>query len=244
MAIRFRFRAIPFVATVLLVALGISLGQWQQRRVVEKLTQQALLDERGAGAPLQIGAGQVALDAIQYRPVTVTGQFLPQWAVYAENRPLTGRTGFYVLMPLRIANTGMHVLVVRGWLPRHSAERARIMPYATPSGQVTVTGIARAGIARVHQLGEPPPVTPGAIVQNVTVAEFAKGSGLAMQPFVIEQTAPASADDKLERSWPAPSLDVNKNKGYAFQWYALAVMALLFFLITGFKRGKNDKPSE
>jgi cytochrome oxidase assembly protein ShyY1 len=30
------------------------------------------------------------------------------------------------------------------------------------------------------------------------------------------------------------------HQGYAFQWYALAVMALLFFVITGFKRDPNN----
>jgi hypothetical protein len=31
----FRFKWVPFAATVLLVALGVSLGQWQERRAAE-----------------------------------------------------------------------------------------------------------------------------------------------------------------------------------------------------------------
>jgi surfeit locus 1 family protein len=27
------------------------------------------------------------------------------------------------------------------------------------------------------------------------------------------------------------------HRGYAFQWYALALMALLFFIVTGFRNG-------
>jgi cytochrome oxidase assembly protein ShyY1 len=89
------------------------------------------------------------------------------------------------------------------------------------------------------QLGATPALKPGAIVQNAGVAEVAGASGLAMQPFIIEQTAPAGAEDSgLVHDWPAPDLGVDKHRGYAFQWYALAVMAVLFFVVTGYRRGK------
>ena len=48
MRISFRFRPIPFVATVLLVALGVSLGNWQERRAAEKIALQAKLSARAA----------------------------------------------------------------------------------------------------------------------------------------------------------------------------------------------------
>jgi surfeit locus 1 family protein len=41
------------------------------------------------------------------------------------------------------------------------------------------------------------------------------------------------------RGWPRPSTGVEKHRGYAFQWYALAGMALVFFVVTGFRRGKK-----
>eukprot|EP01032_Pedospumella_encystans_P022491 gene22491-25485_t len=54
------------------------------------------------------------------------------------------------------------------------------------------------------------------------VAEVAAASGLRMQPFIIEQTAPAGAGDSgLSHDWPAPATGVDKHRGYAFQWYAL-----------------------
>jgi len=32
---------------------------------------------------------------------------------------------------------------------------------------------------------------------------------------------------------------VEKHRGYAFQWYALAAMAFIFFVVTGIRRGKK-----
>jgi cytochrome oxidase assembly protein ShyY1 len=238
MRISFRFRPIPFVATALLVALGVSLGNWQQRRADEKIALQQKLTGRGAGAPLVIGPELVAAAPLEYRRVRVTGQFVASYPVYLNNRPQDGRAGFYLVMPLKLAGSDTHVLVARGWLPRNSVDAASIAPYDTPAGSVTVDGIVKASVGHIMQLGSPEPVKPGAIVQNIDPAQFAQASGLKLQPFFIEQGGPGA--DGLVRNWPAPALGVEKHQGYAFQWYALAAMALLFFMITGFRRGTNQ----
>lgn len=240
MRISFRFRPIPFVATVLLVALGVSLGQWQDRRAAQKIALQDKLSARAADAPLQLSAAPLAAGPLEYRHVSVTGQWVRDWPLYLNNRPQNGRAGFYLVMPLRIDGSATHVLVARGWLPRHVAQANKLPPYATPGGTVTVEGIVKAGVGRIMQLGTPEPVRPGAIVQNIEPAQFAQASKLALQPFFIEQSGPAPAAEGLVRDWPAPSLGVEKHQGYAFQWYALAAMALLFFVITGFRRGTDQ----
>ncbi|MDQ1922876.1 SURF1 family protein [Massilia pseudoviolaceinigra] len=242
MRIGFRFRAIPFVATVLLVALGIALGRWQDGRAAEKIGLQQAITARAGAAPVVLGAAALTPAQVELRPVTATGTFVRDWPLFLNNRPQEGKAGFYLLMPLRIEGTDMHVLVARGWLPRYTGQYDRLPQFDTPAGTVTITGLARAGMGKVMQLGTAAPVAPKAILQNLTPAEFAQASKLAVQPFFIEQSGPAPAGDKLVRNWPAPSLNVEKHQGYAFQWYALAVMALLFFVITGFQRGtkQND----
>jgi cytochrome oxidase assembly protein ShyY1 len=225
------------MATVLLVALGVSLGNWQERRAAEKIALQQKFAERGAGQPLVVGADLVAAEPLEYRRVKVTGQFAGSYPLYLNNRPQDGRAGFYLIMPLKIAGSDTHVLVARGWLPRDSADAAKIAPYATPAGTLTIDGIARASMGHIMQLGSAEPVKPGAIVQNIDPAQFAQASGLKVQPFFIEQGGPGA--DGLVRNWPAPSLGVEKHQGYAFQWYALAGMALLFFVITGFRRDRD-----
>jgi cytochrome oxidase assembly protein ShyY1 len=89
------------------------------------------------------------------------------------------------------------------------------------------------------QLGTPAALQPKAIVQNTSPAEFAQASGLDLLPVVIEQTGPSLPGETLIRDWPAPSLDIDRHKGYAVQWYALALMAFLFFVITGFRSGRS-----
>lgn len=242
MRIGFRFQAIPFVATVLLVALGIALGRWQDGRAAQKIALQQQMTARAGAPPQAIGAALLAAGDVELRPVSVSGTFVSDWPLFLNNRPQEGKAGFYLLMPLRIEGSNTHVLVARGWLPRYTGQFDRLPEFATPAGTVTITGMARASMGHVMQLGTAQPVAPKAILQNLSPDEFAKASRLTVQPFFIEQSGPAPAGDKLVRNWPAPSLNVEKHQGYAFQWYALAVMALLFFVMTGFRRGtkQND----
>jgi surfeit locus 1 family protein len=234
--LRFTFRPVPFIATVLVVALGVSLGQWQDRRAAGKIALQQQLAARSVAAPLVLGDALLDPQDAEFRKVRVTGEFLRDWPLFLDNRPQENRTGFYLLMPFKIAGTQRHVLVARGWLPRNNAEHDKLPPFATPEGTVTIEGVARAGMGHVMQLGTPAPVRPQAILQNLEVAEFAAASGLAVQPVFVEETDAGQPGDGLKRAWPAPALNVEKHKGYAFQWYALSAMALLFFVFTGFKQ--------
>lgn len=244
MPISFRFKLIPFVATALLVTLGIQLGNWQERRAAQKISAQDKLAQGNLAGPLTLTGAPLEAGAVEFRRVTATGQFVADWPLYLDNRPYQGRSGFYVLMPFKIAGSNMHVLVQRGWLPRDSAQHDKLPAYATPTGEVTLEGVARLNPGHVMQLGTAPPLTPNAIVQNADPLQVAEQSGLTMQPFVLQQTAPATPggdDARMARDWALPAMSVEKHQGYAFQWYALAAMAVVFFVVNGFRRAKPAK---
>lgn len=234
---KFRFRWIPFVAAVIVAAIGFSLGQWQMRRASEKLTIEARQQARESDAVMDIGSDIRQPEEVEFRRMKIRGEFVPEWTVYLDNRPYKGAAGFHVMTPMKIANSDMHVLVARGWVKRDVADRAKLPPISTPAGTVEIEGVARRAPGHVLQLGKAETLQRGAIVQNVDASEFEKAAGLKMQPFVLEQIG--DMQDGLVRDWPRPSTGVEKHQGYAFQWYALAVTALLFFVATGFRRGKE-----
>jgi surfeit locus 1 family protein len=239
MRLRFRFRTVPFFATLILVLLGIALGNWQSRRAAEKSALQARLEQGMAAPPLMLDGGANDPAALEFHSVIVTGEFVPDWPVFLDNRPQGGHAGFILLMPFKIAGADKYVLVARGWLPRNTAEHDRLPPYTTPAGRITLEGRVVRQLARVMQLGTPAPLKPNAIVQNTAPGEVARASGLDVLPLMVEQTGPATPGEGLVRNWPAPSLDIDRHKGYAVQWYALAAMAFLFFVITGFRSGRR-----
>jgi cytochrome oxidase assembly protein ShyY1 len=239
MRLRFRFRTVPFIATLILVLLGIALGNWQTRRAFEKTALQARLEQGMAAPPQVLDGGAIDPARLEFHRVIVTGEFIPDWPVFLDNRPSASRSGFILLMPFKIAGADKAVLVARGWLPRNAAEHDRLPAFTTPTGRVTLEGRAVRQLARVMQLGTPPALQPNAIVQNTSPAEVAGASGLDLLPVVIEQTGPSLPGEALVRNWPAPSIDIDRHKGYAVQWYALAAMAFLFFVITGFRSGRS-----
>ena len=235
MRIRFGFRWIPLYATIAVVTIGILLGNWQLRRADEKRAIETRMTQRQALPPLAVGTKKEDPAEIEYRHVSVQGEFDGAWPVYLDNRPQAGSPGFYVLMPFKIAGSQTQVLVQRGWVALDPHHRSAITLPPLPAGPVDLQGIAVRNPGHVMQLGEATPLTPGAIVQNVTVEEFATAAKRDMQPFVIEQTS--VSQDGLVRDWPLPSAGIDRHLGYAFQWYGLAATAFLFFVVTGFRHG-------
>lgn len=239
MPFRFRFHLIPFVATVLIMGLGLALGQWQTRRALEKEAIEAKLSARETAVPALLSSGVIStVDELEFRRVRVKGEFVREWPIYLDNRPHQGAAGFHLLMPFRIEGSDICVLVMRGWIPRNGVDRTRLPPLETPTGPLMIEGVVRRNAGHVMQLGSAAPLQPNTIVQNVELADFSAATRLPLQPFVLEQTSPVA--DGLTRDWLRPSTGADKHRGYAFQWYGLTMMAGIFFVVTGFRRGTRQ----
>lgn len=238
MRFAFRFRPVALIAALIVALIGILLGNWQQDRAAYKTDLQARQLARAAEPPFTLGPTTTAAPDLEFRRVRVHGEFIAGWPVLLANRPRGSQSGFYLAMPFKIADSDMHVLVLRGWLPRQ-AEFDKLPTFATPAGPVTIEGRLVLSAGKVMELGDGPPLAPGAAVQNLTPQTLAQASGLRLLPFVVQQTLPATSADLMARDWPLAEAGIDKHRGYAFQWYALAALALLFYVMTGFRRGSR-----
>jgi cytochrome oxidase assembly protein ShyY1 len=222
---------VPTLAALALVAVTVSLGNWQMRRADEKRALHARHEAASRDAVVRVPGGDLDPASLEGRRVVARGELLPRWTVFVDNRTHKGIAGFYVLSPLRMTGSERHVLVLRGWVASDPRERSRLPDLATPAGEVEIEGIAQLDLEHVLELGRSAPPGPqDRLWQNADVASFARWSGLAMQPLVVRETvAPRvgadERDDGLVRDWPDPGSGVEKHLGYAFQWYALAVLA-------------------
>jgi surfeit locus 1 family protein len=234
---RFHFRPIPFIACIVVFAIGIALGNWQTRRAAEKQGMADALKKQSTKPAYAINGKMLSSEKVAFRPVKARGKFNSQWAIYLDNRPLNGVAGFYVLMPLQLENSDDVVMVMRGWMPRNPVDRKQLATLNTPEGIVEVDGVVRTSSGNVMQLGTPDKLHANAIVQNVTTQEIAKITGWKVMDLMLEQHS--DNGDGLKRDWPAASFGIEKHQGYAFQWYGLALMTLIFYVVTGFRRGKK-----
>jgi surfeit locus 1 family protein len=208
----FRPRAWALALAVAGCAAGIALGHWQSDRAAQK---------RAAAAAVE----QVAL----------RGEFRLEYTVFLDNKTYRGRPGYEVVQPLRVAGGG-HVLVNRGWVAAPPT-RDRLPQVRTPGGEVALSGVR---LQRFAQALAPEAAKPeGMVWQNVTLAGFAAWSGLALEPWVLEQHSPT--DDGLLRDWPRAGSGVEKHESYALQWYSLAALSLILFLALSFKKIEQRK---
>ncbi|WP_457422449.1 SURF1 family protein [Roseateles sp. P5_E7] len=214
------------VAALLGAALTARLGVWQLDRAAQKVSIQRALDAETQRPAL--GNAELAGTDQLHRRVVLRGNWVAERTVWLDNRPMDGRVGFFVVTPLRLAGRADAVLVQRGWAPRHSAERNRLPPLATPAGEVEVVGRLAASPSRLYELGEG---SAGAIRQNLDPAAFGIEAGLTLLPLTVVQTdGAAGTDDGLLRHWPAPELGLHKHYGYAFQWFSLCALILVLYV--------------
>jgi cytochrome oxidase assembly protein ShyY1 len=192
-------------------AAGVLLGNWQAGRAEQKR----------------------ALAAAQER-MTLQGSFDAKHTVLLDNKMHNGRPGYQVVQPLRLAN-GRHVLVNRGWLPA-AATRAQLPAVRTPGGEVSLQGLRLDHLPRAY---EPAGSRhEGTVWQNVSIAEFAAWSGLALEAYVFEQHS--ALDDGLVRDWPRPDAGVEMHESYALQWYSLGALSLILFFALNIKIEKPN----
>jgi surfeit locus 1 family protein len=232
-----KIRWLPALLILLVIAVTVRLGFWQRDRAHQKEALQAHITQFENARAEPVSRAPVALKEIEFHRVRARGSFVADKVVYLDNRPYNDQPGFYVVMPFKLADGG-YVLVNRGWLPRNIADRTTIEPYATPSGEIEIEGIARADATRAYELGQGGSDAHQLIRQNLDVGAYAAETGLPLQPFVIEQLS--DDGDKLVRDWPAPDTDVERNYGYMLQWWGMAVAALGFGLYAARRAAKKE----
>ena len=209
------------LAAVVVAGMTFSLGQWQLRRAAQKEGIQAAIDAKNR-LPVLDGRALVATKNIAdevYRQVAVQGVWQSAHTVYLDNRPMSGRTGFWVMTPLALQGTGQMILVQRGWVPRDFSDRTRLPEVTTPDGLVTVQGRIAPPPSKLYQFKG---VDTGPIRQNLDLAAFRLETGLPLLEASLLQTGAPS--EGLMREWAAPNLGVDKHYGYAFQWFGLCAL--------------------
>lgn len=237
MPVRYQFqpRLITTLAAGAGIALALAAAWWQLGRAHGKEALAAKLAAFSRGPAVPLTAAEVKAEDLEWRRVTVSGRFAPSYAVLIDNRIRRGVAGFHVVMPLEIGKTpagvSRYVLVNRGWIAG-AGDRSRLPGVRTPESTVQVSGIAVVPGRRFLELSTG--VTEGRVWQNLTIDRYRAAFPIAVQPVVIRQESPL--EDGLAREWDPPDLGVDKHYGYAFQWLALAVTVLVFYLVTHVRR--------
>lgn len=213
------------------IAAGILLGQWQTDRARQKIVIAEAMTQLASAPAVQVGAAELAADGLEHRRVEARGQFDPKGLVLLDNRVRKGRAGYEVVMPLRIPGSDVHLLVNRGWIAG-TGDRSRLPEVPTPATEVTVTGIAVVPGKNMYELSAD--AIEGQVWQNLSIERYATHMRYRIQPVLVRQTN--DLQDGLVREWSISEREINVHRSYAFQWYALAALVFVVYLVMSLKR--------
>lgn len=215
------------VATLVAVGATASLGFWQLSRAAEKQARHEAVEAQGAKSPLTAESLMAASDTknLLHQRARLRGSWVPKHLVFLENRPMDGRVGFVVVMPFVLEGGRGALAVQRGWVPRGFDDRSRVPQIRTPEGFVEIEGRMALPPSDLYSLGEP---MAGAIRQNLALPQFRQETGLALLPLTLQQTG--ASTEGLLRDWPVVNLGVEKNYGYAAQWFGMAALFAALYL--------------
>jgi cytochrome oxidase assembly protein ShyY1 len=240
------------VSALLVIAIGCSAGFWQLSRAQTKIALAANLKARQEMPILSANERPFDLEEVSERRMTARGRYIPDAAIWLDNRPRpipeggagnVAHAGFYLMMPLKLEGREEVLWVNRGWAPRNNESRELLPQIETPAGIVNIEGIAFAHPGKVYALGsEGQNVDPNKprIAQNFDLVAEAKLHGWIQEPFILrlEETG---TNDGLLREWAPLTTGVDRHYAYAFQWFALAILGFLFWLVSGLRQYWRNK---
>ena len=241
---RYRFLLRPgwlaALATLLvLTAAFVGLGLWQFDRAhrTHRISA-AELAERGTPAPLNrlLADGGVTDAKSVGREVVMSGTFDAAHQLLVPDRVLAGRTGAFVITPLKLDDGGV-VVVNRGWTDQDVAPPA-------PSGPVAVTGwlalpestdavpeaaVSAAAADPEHRIA----AIDIAVLVNKWPEQLDRAYVSALSPAQDGLTAvPAPPPPSGKTSWNILNL------GYTVQWWVFGIVAIWWF-VTYVRRTAN-----
>jgi len=238
-------RAWAAALTVAGVGLFVSLGSWQVGRAHEK---QALVESfrRGASTSVELAPG-IDFDTLpRYQHVRAAGQYEPGRQVLIDNMPSqAGKPGYRVLTPLRRAGTQRLLLVDRGWVPLgESRELLPEVQVATSERLVAgrLDGLPAPGV-RVGEAATPGDTRWPRVLNFPRQADLEQALGEPVEARIL-LLDPAEPDG-YERAWrPAMQFGPERHYGYAVQWFAFALAALVIFISLSLRRVDAGTPTD
>jgi len=219
------------LAVCLVMAAGcVRAGFWQWSRYELRTAINARIEANIGAPPVAVdrltAVGAHLPQALEWRPVTVTGRYDEAHQMLVRNRPLDGANGFHVLVPL-VSPSGSAFLVDRGWVASAASATASPDVPPPPTGQVTV--VARLRPAEPGPAGTPD--LPAGQVRRIAVGELAAGLPYPVYGAYGELVTERPPATRQPAALPEQTENAALNLGYTVQWFMFALIALVGWVV-------------
>ncbi|KAA3643567.1 MAG: SURF1 family protein [Chloroflexi bacterium] len=226
----------------------VRLGFWQ----LDRLDQRRVFNQRVLA---QIDAPEMTLDAdaltsdlynMEFRHVSVTGQYDFYEQVVLRNQAWNNQIGFQLLAPLKIEGTDEVVLVERGWIPAEN-DMPESWAQFDQTGTVTIHGMLRRpeeliGVTNFEAQDDASGRQTSWLSVDLEALSFQTGYDLLP---VYVQELPQGEDF----SPPVPveadiEITEGSHLGYAFQWFTFATIAGIGFPLFMYRELRKEEVEE
>jgi cytochrome oxidase assembly protein ShyY1 len=207
------------------------LSWWQFSRREERVQRIELVLNNYDSTPLSFGEVKWEIDpatklaTLEWHPVILEGNYLPDKALLVRNRPLSGTPGFLQLVPFALKD-GSVVMVERGWLPAAS-------DITQPLTNPLPTDASRTLIVRLRQ--SEPDLGRKSVAGQLDSIDLLEAQ--AINPELAIETRfygrlvnESPASERAPIAMPKPSVDEGNHLSYALQWLLFGIMALAAFI--------------
>jgi surfeit locus 1 family protein len=241
--VTFKPTLIPSLITAVVLSLLLTLGFWQLSRARHKEDLQVAFATQSNLSHVPIEQIDLGATASRYRRVVAQGRYDTAQQILMDNQVQDGQAGYHVYTPLRLSDSELAILVNRGWVPLGPSRRQ--LPDVTMS----------AAVASVHgRLSQP--VNPGIllanpestgawprVVQHVDYDELAAALGYPLAPAIM--LLDPDAEQGYRRDWRplAEGFGPERHRGYAAQWFSLAIALLAIYIVVNTVRNARPTPN-
>ncbi len=242
MAIQFKPKLAPSIATLIVLPILMSLGFWQVDRAEFKRQKMDEYTARSEQEALKLKATDspdlIKTADAMYQKFVVSGQYDAQHSFLIDNRVHQSQIGFYVVTPFRLGQSNNMILVNRGWI-KGKRYRSELPEFKTTTKKISIKGTGYIPSKNFFAMGNVKinPQQFPAVIQNIDFPAISSVLKMKVYPFILR----LEPGDKsgFVREWKVITSSPEKSESYAAQWFTMGLVVLLLFLRSCFKSNQE-----
>lgn len=218
------------LALLAFIFIGIfcGLGTWQLSRAKQKEVLLANFDERLKATHRTSAELALSSDWRFYR-ARLHGYFDNEHTFLLDNKTFHGQVGYEIYTPFKAEGLLFPILVDRGFIPL--GKNRNSLPNIAPiTAKTEITGLLNLPPAyfALGNMADSKSVNWPLRIQYVNLSELKNVYNTTLFPYIL-LLAPDQTPYAIE--WKIVISGPEKHKGYALQWFALALTLLILFIV-------------
>lgn len=218
-----------------MIAGFISLGRWQLQRAGEKQQMLAELADAIGDKKARPVALAAAATADGYTWAAGRGHFRASPILLLDNQRRGARVGVHVF-GVFVPERGEPLLVDLGWLPLPGDRR--LPDVSLPQGEQDVAGLLAPPPSPGIALGPAYTVTDARrwLLTRIDIAALAEGLQFGLAPRILRLDPALPIGFARDLDVLPNTLPPERHRGYAVQWFGLAIATFFIAVFLGFRR--------